>query len=361
MCVQGTPTYIARSVCVGQVLDDEYAMKGARMPMLKGKALELYLKAHGQECYDLYSEKSDKTCHGALPPNPEPEENTYPKFFHRPEHDAESTFWTSLSALLRVQPIASKREKYANEAVATAWEQLHGHRIPNNPTLDSEKRHSIFVKNKGGWQRLFTDEMQDVAMLMHGLSRQVSCEYALYTGNLEIDHLHEAMQRLILQYLVDHQDQPIPLDPEARRPTTPNLHTELDEIPVQAGGTKDLPAKMAGVLGRDLRRAGNGSSRIGTREGSTRQSAAAGSSRAGPSTRTRGTRERRSANVRPPQPEGVAGPSTRSRGTQERPSANITPPAPDVINGLKRRTESQGGRSSKRLKGLPPQEDDADA
>ncbi|KAI0767465.1 hypothetical protein C8Q74DRAFT_1280565, partial [Fomes fomentarius] len=158
----GTPMYIARSVCAGQVLNDKYAMLGARMPILKGKALELYLKAHGRERYDLYDEKSDETCHGVLPPNRDPDENTYPKFSHRPEHEAESVFWTSLSALLRVQPTASKREKYANEAVTKVWGLLHGHSIP------------------------------------------VSCEYALYTGDLEIDHLHEAMQRLILQYLVDH-------------------------------------------------------------------------------------------------------------------------------------------------------------
>ncbi len=361
MCVQGTPMYIARIICVGQVLTDRLAMLGSRMPILKGKALELYIRAHGRECYDLYDEKSHETCHGALPPNRDPDENTYPKFSHRPEHDTESTFWTSLSALLRVQPIASKREKYANHTLAKVWAQLHGHNIPNNPSLDIDDRYAILGKNRGSWRSLFTDEMQDVANLMHDMAQHVCCEYALFTGDLEIDHLHEAMQRLILQYLVDHQDQPIPLDPEALRPTTAKVNTELDEIPVQAGGTKDLSAEIAGVLGRDLWRAGNGSTRIGTREGSTRQRTAAGSSRAGPSTRTRGTRERRSANVRPPQPEAVAGPSTRSRGTQERRSANITAPAPDVINGLKRRTESQGGRSSKRLKGLPPQEDDADA
>ncbi len=330
MCVQGTPMYIARSVCVGQVLYDRLAMLGSQMPILKGKALELYIKAHGRERYDLYSEKSDETCHGALPPKRDPDENTYPKFTHCPEHNAESVFWTSLSALLRVQPTASKREKYVNEAVTKVWGLLHGHSIPDHPTLDSDDRHMVLWRNRCSWKRLFADGMQDVAILMHDLVQQVACEYALYTGDLKIDHLHEAMQRLILQYLVDHQDQPIPLDPEALRPTTYKVNSELDEIPVLAGDTKGLPQEIAGVSpGHDsLRCVGKGSTRTAmcTREGSTQQTT-----------------------LRPP---AVSGSFTGSRDTQERRSANTTALIVDDIGRPKHKMKGQGGRGNKRLKGL---------
>ena len=66
--------------------------------------------------------------------------------------------------------------------------------------------------------------MEDVATLMHDISSHVCSEYAVWdwtAGAYIEDHLHEALQRLIFQYLWDHRNADIPLDPGYLRPTNP--------------------------------------------------------------------------------------------------------------------------------------------
>lgn len=61
--------------------------------------------------------------------------------------------------------------------------------------------------------------MADIAILLGSIAEQVSPEYAYWPVQPPEDHLHEAIQRLILQYLVDHRDSDIALDPDNLRPT----------------------------------------------------------------------------------------------------------------------------------------------
>ena len=340
--------YIARSVCVGRVLDEDYTRKGRAMPTLEGDALKLYIAAHGQARYDLYNDQSN-TFHGSSPPpEGEAEDITYPAFSHRPEHDAESTFWTTLSGLLRAQPLDAPREKFASPVVAEVWRNLHGHLIPKHPDQYDDLRHHILVKNQGAWIKLFPEVMRDVAILMSNMARQVACEYALWEpqSKLEIDHLHEALQRLILQYLVDHRDKPIPLDPDNPRPTQ-GKRSEADAtifVTPRVTNTGDNTA------------AGPSSETTGSQRAGRRTSARVGSS---------SLRQRKSVTTSraTKAPAVVAGPSTTSRPTRERRSANARPKA--VVAGPKRKTDSQGGRGSKRRKGpsgsaVSPREEDTD-
>ncbi|KAI0708690.1 hypothetical protein C8Q76DRAFT_859848 [Earliella scabrosa] len=328
----GTPMYIARSVCLGLVLDIPAAFVGCQMPTLTGEALRLYIAAHGQARYDLYLEKSDLTSHGCIPPKDGPLKASVSSFSHRPEHDVESTFWTTLSGLLRFQPVDSPREEFATKAVAEVWRALHVHEIPNDPANYYDQRHAMFGRSPRMWLQLFPDEMKDVAILLYNMSNQVVCEYALWEpqDQLEIDHLHEALQRLILQYLVDHRDKPIPLDTEHPRPTKAKPEVKLTDIVPASGGTKTTAGTSSG-------NGNTGSQRVG-RLAST----LAGSStlrQYGSATRSRAAK---------PAPV-VTGPSTSSNGTRSRRSANARPKA--VVADPKRKTESQGGRSSKRRKG----------
>lgn len=313
--------YIARSVSIGMVLKTDYAViKAPRMPLLTGQALQLYIKVHGRARYELYNNKDlSATRHGGLPPNKEAHEITdLPQFTHRPEHDVESNFLTLLSVLLRLQPLSAPRDKSASPAFAEKWRTLRSHTIPNEPSVLDETRHSLFIMAQEEWTGLFLPEMRDVALMMWEISRQVAPEYALFEGHLEVDHLHEAVQRIILQYLVSHRDRPIPVDPVHLRPTEKGK-IEKSEIDPFSGGTTGLTQTESSRASANIK----GSQRAGGRTRGTRGSARKGSSaQAGPS---RGSAHRRSAQARPANRE--------------------------VDEGPKRRSESQSGRGSKRRKG----------
>ena len=83
--------------------------------------------------------------------------------------------------------------------------------------------------------------MKDVGTLLWQISRHVAPEYVLWGDGLQPDHLHEAVQRLILQFLVDHKD-PIELELDYLRPiraaTTQDLKQEpSQQISTMATGT----------------------------------------------------------------------------------------------------------------------------
>ncbi|RPD61735.1 hypothetical protein L227DRAFT_592819 [Lentinus tigrinus ALCF2SS1-6] len=213
----GTPMYIARSVCLGRLQRNMLSLTGVAMPTLTDEAKRLYVKAYGQHRYDQFTDKNPDTFRGGKPPKRWP--NPLPPFVHRPCHDAESIFWTMLAALLRVQPKSAALEPYAHPLVAELWATLYAHKIPDKPQFYRDNRNALLMTVDEDWVDYFFPEMRDVALLLFDISRHIAPEYELWTPKPPDDHLHEAMQRLILQYLVDHRDQPIPLDPDNLRPT----------------------------------------------------------------------------------------------------------------------------------------------
>ncbi|KAI0719842.1 hypothetical protein C8T65DRAFT_802417 [Cerioporus squamosus] len=215
----GTPMYIARSVCSGKPQEYGMSLMGFPMPTLTGEARDLYVKVHGQNRYDEYTEKNPSTRHGGIPPHTLPD--PIPPFVHRPCHDAESIYWTIFAALLRAQPDSGAREKWATPMVAQSWQKLHDHVIPDDPNNYHDDRESFLVMARSSLERHFHPEMRQVAHLLHAIGQQVAPEYEFWKPRPPEEHLHEAMQRLILQYLVDHRNKDIPLDPENLRPTEP--------------------------------------------------------------------------------------------------------------------------------------------
>ena len=288
------------------------------MPTLTGEAKDLYVKAYGQDRYDRFTDKD--TFHGGKPPARQPK--TLPTFVHRPAHDAESIYWTMVAALLRVHPKSAEREQFASEMVAMTWDTLHGHKIPVQPLLYRDHRNVIFTFGENVWQTHFFPEMSDVATLLHDISRQLAPEYEFWSPRPPEDHLHEAMQRLILQYLVEHRDQPIPLDPDYQRPTEA-------QTPEDKGKTKDT---FTSTQNR-----GTSGSR------GTRNEAPATS---GSRTRNASKKEPQTSSSKAPV---VAGSSTSSRRSDDR-SSMVSTSSTLTEADPKRKSTSQGGRRSKRLK-----------
>ncbi|TBU63619.1 hypothetical protein BD310DRAFT_808584, partial [Dichomitus squalens] len=347
----GTPLFIARSVSLGLVLIDSESLFGAPMPKLTGDALHLYTTAYGQERYDRYNDDPvARTCHGGFPPtnNSHPraiKEAPKPDFIHRPEHDVESVYWTMVYALLRVQPAGAPVERDPSTASAIVWNTLLSHHIPGEKRVRSqEKRHEITGMAKQEWLDLFHATMEDVALLLWQVTQHVTSEYALWKweGNFQPDHLHEAVQRLILQYLVDHREKDIKLDPRRRRPTTPrSAHQGDTPTPTQLSRLQ-----ATGVTGNHTR------GQVGSGRGS-----------AASRNRGRGKGSRYAANRKGSAQNNTAagGPSQQSVHSREQAMTN------EPVGNSKRKSSSKPSRSSKRLKTLsgepvPPagQDDDDD-
>ncbi|EJF56100.1 hypothetical protein DICSQDRAFT_175207 [Dichomitus squalens LYAD-421 SS1] len=330
----GTPLFIARSVSLGTVLLDHMSIRGKPMPRLTGDALYLYTTAYGQERYDRYNDKpGSPTCHGGLPPSLDADdfdETQKPHFFHRPEHDVESVYWTMVYALLRVQPAAAPRELDPSAASASVWNTLLSHHIPGENFDESdEKRHEIMNRLPRKWRDLFHATMQDVALLLWQVSQHVRSEYVWWTweGNFQPDHLHEAVQRLILQYLVDHRDKDIKLDPSRRRPTaprsahqggtpTPTQLSRLQATVASGNRTGDGVGSGRGAAATRNRGRGRGSRYAANRKGGAKTTTAAG------------------------------GPSQQSVHSREQATTN------EPVANSKRKSSSKPSRSSKRLKAL---------
>ena len=314
--------FIARSVCAGKYFR---AVDAEPMPQLLGEAKDMYIKAHGQERYDRYAEKDSDTCHGCIPPS---RRASGPSVFtHRPEHDAESVGWTMLYTLLRVRPATFHDEKkWAPEWVAEIWDAFHKHAIRDSPTTSSEQRIIVFQIPQDEWPLYFPPEMADVAIMMSRIMQQVLPEYAYWPIQPPEDHLHEAMQRIILQYLVDHRDKDIKLNPDNLRPTK---FAGVESTPPNEVGTRktteDMPAQQSMDSGGN-----NCTTSVSQRKNTS-------TSKADTTATGRGSKDT---------PSIVAGSSSRSRHTWERTSGSSSP----IVMNIKRKSENQGSRQSKRLK-----------
>ena len=253
-------------MALGAVLVQPSAIIGVAMPVLEGEARDLYVRVRGQKYYDSYNDTHpeppedvrphgipDKrflsvwrmmshTMHGGFPPTMragEPSPKEVPDFRHRPEHDVESVFWSFYAALSRVQPMDGVREKFVPDTLHNAWSLFAAHKIPH--TSDSRNQDSrilILDRNEDTWVADFRPfpEMHDLGRMLHKLALQVRPEYALWEwedGEPKPDHLHEACQRIILQYLVKHRDHDIALDPTSLRPVNtprpPSQHGTVSE------------------------------------------------------------------------------------------------------------------------------------
>ncbi|CDO68493.1 hypothetical protein BN946_scf184499.g18 [Trametes cinnabarina] len=222
-CRTGTPAYIARNVAGGALYTSRATLSWPlKMPQLSDTAKDLYVKAYGEARYRRYNDSAN-TVHGGVPP----EETVFETmeradgmpFYHRWEYDAESVFWTMYSALLRVVPLASPEETAESRLLLNQnWKRLYEHTIPETRDED-DSRNPLLDQKLSKVVRTFLPEMHKVGKLVYQIANHVFPSYAVMTPPPpHDDHLHEAMQRLILEYLVENRDNPIPLMQGSLRP-----------------------------------------------------------------------------------------------------------------------------------------------
>ncbi|KAI0753628.1 hypothetical protein C8Q74DRAFT_1305899 [Fomes fomentarius] len=221
----GTPMYIARSVAAGRLWVTPTSFKYSKpMPELIPAARELYDKLHGPERYKLYEDVPGVTIHGGIPPPPTMDTTDLelpPGFRHKLEYDAESTFWTTAAALLQVQPAKGMDTSITCGNLKAMWAEFERHTIGERGVDQTDSREAAFLgRMLPGYANAFLPCMQDVAALLFHMAQQVRPSYGLMsTPPPHDDHLHEALQRLILNYLVEHRDNDIELTPGVTRST----------------------------------------------------------------------------------------------------------------------------------------------
>lgn len=141
-------------------------------------------------------------------------------FKHRPEHDVESCVWTLISVLLHVVPKGTPTHEVTNPTndYTKMFGDVHAHTINSGTKVDETREHTLLVFYNA-WQAAFLGPMKSQSLCkLLNIGIQVFPEYAwMATPPRHVDHLHEAVQRLILSYLVANADNDIELDPQLSR------------------------------------------------------------------------------------------------------------------------------------------------
>ncbi|KAI0325368.1 hypothetical protein GY45DRAFT_1438439 [Cubamyces sp. BRFM 1775] len=252
----GTPVYIARAVATLREPVGRAVLDCRKMPTLNDQARGLYVKLHGKARYDRYTDdpKEDTFHRGIRPESLSALEisriaNRVP-FFHHWRYDAESVFWALFSILLRVRPHRSVETGDTRNALRSRWSALQDHSIPYGAgfSAHTDSRMPLIDGNPFAFFIAFPPELQDTAVLLFHMSEQVFPSYAyMCKPPPHDDHLHEALQRLILNYLVEHEDNPIPLTPGSLRPVTETIqknghgtshYSDMPDNRVETRGTK---------------------------------------------------------------------------------------------------------------------------
>ncbi|KAJ8482079.1 hypothetical protein ONZ51_g5594 [Trametes cubensis] len=220
------PIYAARAVVTGRDIPTPKTLLYKKMPTLSTKAKSLYIKLHGEPRYNRYcDDPRGNTYHGGIRPlycdadDLADVAKALPRD-HRPRYDAESIFWTLYATLLRVRPERGVETETSERALRRDWSILASHTVPGEARspIYRDERNALLDCGRWIFVTPFLPEMQDVADLLLLMLKQVLPSYALMTTRPPFeDHLHEALQRLILEYVVAHEANPIPIIPGALR------------------------------------------------------------------------------------------------------------------------------------------------
>ncbi|KZV94127.1 hypothetical protein EXIGLDRAFT_767419 [Exidia glandulosa HHB12029] len=220
--VGGTLPYIARLVSSG------FKLRGGKapsaMPALEGAALEAYVASHGQEEYDARS-----AYHDGLHANvgDDDTDNPLPRgsALHSPRHDAESCFWLLVHFLITALPKVYELPDCNLALGHSVCTMLEAHRVGR------DTRHSLFSVD---WANALHPQLARFAPLLTKLAACVEPIYECYDSETPLNpyHLHEAMQRVILQEVFDilEDEADVELNIDKVRPVGVNAPEPSEEV-----------------------------------------------------------------------------------------------------------------------------------
>ncbi|EJD48066.1 hypothetical protein AURDEDRAFT_183790 [Auricularia subglabra TFB-10046 SS5] len=182
-----TPGFLARTLSLGRVLDS--GPLPPRIPTLEDEALKSYVRIHGQALYELAS-----TFHDHIVAEQVAQTADIP---HVPRHDAESCFWVIVWHLMLALPEAPSRPD-DTRPMSRYFRKFEEHSIRDITTAD--ERSQCFQFDVTAWETILHHDLKSLAPFIWKLAQIVAPDYSRWrTAPLDDYHLHEAMQRLILQ------------------------------------------------------------------------------------------------------------------------------------------------------------------
>ncbi|KAF7431131.1 hypothetical protein PC9H_006851 [Pleurotus ostreatus] len=125
-----------------------------------------------------------------------------PIFQHLPRHDAESVFWVIVVFLLRALPLGQRPKKDKNmKHLIPVWKCIASHEIKSDPGSFPFDLRAMLLSS--GWEQNLHKQLGSLAPMMEELVEQVKPEYSHLPAPPPDDfHLHEAMQRILLNYAI---------------------------------------------------------------------------------------------------------------------------------------------------------------
>lgn len=213
--------YIARAVSRGKpdivMSSDDYHP----MPTLSGQALDLYKAAYGAKVYDDYCDKPEYF-HGRKSPSLDhlsyDDLVEFVQHKHRADHDAESIYWVLFVTLLRAYPEGASEKDSDLRRYWSIYDIFLKHDIQK---IFSDPRELLLSLAKYAIEDALDPKLRRLGGLLYSIAKHVRPEYGLLRPDPEPEHLHEAMRRLLLQFIVE-MDDPIPLVVGWVRPLRPN-------------------------------------------------------------------------------------------------------------------------------------------
>ncbi|KAG9099495.1 hypothetical protein FRC06_005209 [Ceratobasidium sp. 370] len=189
----GTPKFIARSVSLGEPLSSHtHPTDRLTMPILEGRALELYKPSNEAE-YTKYTDAVQN--HAGIDVTSGIEHK------HQLFHDAESTFWVVAWTLARSAPTGYEEEKQWPPALHRFVMAMEMHQ-PGPLVLDGRDG---AVQGLSAWEGVLHPSLASVAPMLTRMHRYIYPEWQ-YRPELDVEHVHEALMRLLLTEIVRLED-----------------------------------------------------------------------------------------------------------------------------------------------------------
>ncbi|KAF7426750.1 hypothetical protein PC9H_009119 [Pleurotus ostreatus] len=208
-CRTGTPKFIARSPAVGRMLVADNTFR--KMPELPSHLVDRYTQVYANDTSGLRTFSDvGTTRHGGVYTEEMAEKHyrdrtlRVKEFEHRPRHDAESVFWCIVVFLLLAAPLGSPPEKpHELEdpdefGLNCAWKYIANHQIGVRKDIGDSR---LSLLRDAEWDEWLHPELADVEPFLLALAAQITPEWGLIEPAPPILHLHEAMQRILLQYI----------------------------------------------------------------------------------------------------------------------------------------------------------------
>ncbi|KAG8769292.1 hypothetical protein FRC12_005047 [Ceratobasidium sp. 428] len=188
----GTPQFIAYSACLGNVNPGNFFhISRARMPTLEGQALRLHQKYSPPE----YTQRPE-ILSGPFPDEPPPI-----SFARRLFHDAESVFW--IIAWFLVNSAGPSAEEYS--AKNKPLELFRFISAMNSHTMNrgaADSRPFVVFSTERDLRKVLHPDLCCVAGMLTDMRTYVSLPEWGYVPELDPEHVHEALMRLLLKEIV---------------------------------------------------------------------------------------------------------------------------------------------------------------